>query len=63
MANAQSGASERDELLPLRDELLPLDEGGESACWLDRLCPACGRMPDGAAPAHCSGCGEPLGRG
>ncbi|WP_049565213.1 cupin domain-containing protein [Streptomyces sp. SBT349] len=35
-------------------------EGGESACWLHELCPACGSVPDGVAPAFCSRCGERL---
>ncbi|GAA1245998.1 hypothetical protein GCM10009665_41110 [Kitasatospora nipponensis] len=38
----------------------PADEGGDSACWLHRLCPACGMVPDGTAPAYCSHCGEHL---
>ncbi|GAA2242730.1 hypothetical protein GCM10010430_25410 [Kitasatospora cystarginea] len=34
--------------------------GGDPACWLDRVCPACGRLAEGAAPAFCSRCGERL---
>jgi quercetin dioxygenase-like cupin family protein len=39
----------------------PNDEGGETACWVHRICPACGAVPDGVAPAYCSRCGERLG--
>ncbi|MFI6444407.1 cupin domain-containing protein [Kitasatospora sp. NPDC050543] len=38
----------------------PVDEGGEAACLLHRTCPACGMVPDGAAPAYCSHCGAQL---
>jgi hypothetical protein len=36
------------------------DEGGDPACWLHRLCPACGRMADEAAPTRCPACGADL---
>jgi DNA-binding MarR family transcriptional regulator len=35
-------------------------EGGDPACWLTRVCPACGRLDDGPPPATCPGCGAPL---
>lgn len=36
----------------------PVDEGGESACSLPLVCPACGRIPDaGAADGVCPECG------
>ncbi|MDH6117655.1 hypothetical protein [Kitasatospora sp. GAS204B] len=38
----------------------PVAEGGEAACLLHRICPACGAVPDGVAPAYCSRCGERL---
>ncbi|MDH6127368.1 hypothetical protein [Kitasatospora sp. GP82] len=38
----------------------PVAEGGEAACQLHRICPACGAVPDGVAPAYCSRCGERL---
>jgi quercetin dioxygenase-like cupin family protein len=36
------------------------EEGGEDACWLHRLCPECGAVPDGSAPVYCSRCGHRL---
>ncbi|WP_240649238.1 hypothetical protein [Streptomyces sp. Z26] len=37
------------------------EEGGESPCWLDRVCPECGRFADGATPpAVCARCGAPF---
>lgn len=38
----------------------PVDEGGEAACLLHRICPACGAVPDGVTPAYCSRCGAQL---
>lgn len=35
--------------------------GGESVCWLDRVCPECGRLTEGELPARCPRCGTPLG--
>jgi hypothetical protein len=31
--------------------------GGEDACWLDRVCEACGRLPDeGLTDGRCPSC-------
>jgi rRNA maturation endonuclease Nob1 len=38
----------------------PVDEGGESVCWLHRVCPACGRIADEDPPTTCPGCGAEL---
>ncbi|MCZ4124458.1 hypothetical protein [Streptomyces sp. H39-S7] len=35
-------------------------EGGESACWLDRVCPRCDAVADGPPPARCPRCGAEL---
>ncbi|MCM2417471.1 hypothetical protein [Streptomyces sp. RKAG293] len=35
-------------------------EGGESACWLDRVCPQCDAVSDGPPPARCPRCGAEL---
>ncbi|MDN3295277.1 hypothetical protein QWM81_14650 [Streptomyces ficellus] len=36
-------------------------DGGESACLLDRVCPACGRLaPDGSDVSFCGRCGSRL---
>ncbi|RBY77614.1 MarR family transcriptional regulator [Geodermatophilus sp. TF02-6] len=35
-------------------------EGGDPACWLHRVCPACGRLADEDPPTRCAACGEPL---
>ncbi|MFF2148438.1 hypothetical protein [Kitasatospora sp. NPDC058190] len=34
-----------------------MDEGGESACWLDRVCPECGRLRERLGPGPCENCG------
>jgi hypothetical protein len=36
------------------------DEGGDAACWLNRVCPACGRLADEGPPTRCPACGEEL---
>ncbi len=38
----------------------PDDEGGDPACWLHRVCPACGRVADEDPPTVCAACGEEL---
>jgi DNA-binding MarR family transcriptional regulator len=38
----------------------PADHGGDPACWLTRVCSACGRLDDGPPPTRCPGCGAPL---
>lgn len=35
--------------------------GGDSACWLARVCPDCGRITEGRDPDRCSSCGQTLG--
>ncbi|MER8184466.1 DUF309 domain-containing protein [Kitasatospora sp. NPDC094015] len=34
-----------------------VDEGGESACWLDRVCDDCGRLRERPGPTPCEHCG------
>lgn len=36
----------------------PEPPGGEAPCFVDRVCPGCGRVPDDPAPVYCSRCGE-----
>ena len=38
----------------------PVDEGGDPACWLGRVCPDCGRLAGEDPPTHCPGCGAEL---
>lgn len=33
------------------------DEGGDPACWLNRVCPECGRLADDEPPTRCPACG------
>ncbi|WP_380283028.1 hypothetical protein [Kitasatospora purpeofusca] len=46
-----------------------MDEGGEPACWLDRVCDACGKLRERSGPGACEHCGsgaraeEDAGRG
>ncbi|MFJ6141193.1 hypothetical protein [Kitasatospora sp. NPDC092286] len=43
-----------------------MDEGGEPACWLDRVCEECGRLRERPGPGRCEHCGAgaepPTGR-
>jgi hypothetical protein len=39
---------------------VPEDEGGDPACWLNRVCPACGRLAEENPPTRCPACGEEL---
>lgn len=32
------------------------DEGGDAACWANRVCPACGRLSDDEPPTRCREC-------
>lgn len=34
-----------------------MGEGGESACWLDRVCEECGRLRERPGPGPCEFCG------
>ncbi|MEV7773449.1 hypothetical protein [Kitasatospora sp. NPDC086791] len=34
-----------------------MDEGGESVCWLERVCPECGRLRERPGPQPCENCG------
>ncbi|WP_369185129.1 hypothetical protein [Streptomyces sp. Y1] len=34
-----------------------MDEGGEPVCWLDRVCPECGRLRERPGPEPCENCG------
>ncbi|MFJ9696998.1 hypothetical protein [Kitasatospora sp. NPDC101183] len=34
-----------------------MDEGGEPACWLERVCPECGRLRERPGPQACENCG------
>jgi hypothetical protein len=45
---------------PGRRPVSPDDEGGDPACWLRRVCPACGRMADEDPPTRCQACGAEL---
>ncbi|MFD4907332.1 hypothetical protein [Kitasatospora purpeofusca] len=33
-----------------------MDEGGEPACWLDRVCEDCGRVRERPGPGPCENC-------
>jgi uncharacterized protein len=39
-----------------------MSDGGDPACWLERVCDACGRLVDERpTPEACPACGAPLG--
>jgi rubrerythrin len=35
-------------------------EGGDEVCWLNWVCPGCGRLEDGPRPPVCPACGTPF---
>jgi predicted amidophosphoribosyltransferase len=37
-----------------------LAESGDPACWLDRVCDACGAMREDMAAPRCARCGAPF---
>ena len=39
------------------------EDGGDPACWLRRVCPACGRLAVVDPPVRCAACGELLPAG
>ncbi|WP_347058871.1 hypothetical protein ABC795_00730 [Blastococcus sp. HT6-30] len=41
----------------------PDDDGGDPACWLRRVCPACGGLADEDPPTVCPRCGTRLPAG
>jgi rRNA maturation endonuclease Nob1 len=38
----------------------PDDEGGDPACWVRRVCAACGRLAEEDPPTTCDACGAEL---
>ncbi|MGA9310163.1 MAG: hypothetical protein WBV74_07305 [Pseudonocardiaceae bacterium] len=38
----------------------PVDEGGDPACWLPRVCPECGLLADQDPPVMCTRCGAEI---
>jgi rubrerythrin len=45
---------------PGRTRPIPDDEGGDPACWLNRVCPDCGRLAEDGPPTRCPACGADL---
>jgi rubrerythrin len=46
---------------PAAADRIPVpDDTGDPACWLHRVCPACGRVADEDPPTRCAACGEEL---
>ncbi|MFE2108777.1 hypothetical protein ACFXAF_23350 [Kitasatospora sp. NPDC059463] len=39
-----------------------MDEGGEAACWLDRVCDACGKLRERSGLGPWEHCGDGGGR-
>ncbi|WP_166355152.1 hypothetical protein [Phytoactinopolyspora limicola] len=38
----------------------PGDLGGETVCWLPRVCDECGRLSDSEPPTVCTNCGAAI---
>jgi hypothetical protein len=36
----------------------PDAEGGDPACWVDQVCPVCGRLSERLPSGRCAACGE-----
>ncbi|WP_431772390.1 hypothetical protein [Streptomyces cucumeris] len=58
---AESGGGRREEPEDRRAPTEP--EGGDPACWLDRVCPACGAFQDTVPHDRCARCGAAAGTG
>jgi hypothetical protein len=43
--------------LPRHDPAVDLEQGGDPACWLNRVCNACGRFIDDPLADACPTCG------
>lgn len=41
-------------------DIEPEPEGGDPACWLNRVCAQCGRLAEEEPPTRCAGCGALL---
>lgn len=54
----RQGAQMSEGRAPSRLPPPPVDEGGSEVCWLDRVCPSCGRLDEKPEPV-CSRCGTP----
>ncbi|MGH9057527.1 MAG: hypothetical protein ACRDYY_16960 [Acidimicrobiales bacterium] len=39
---------------------VPEDVGGDPVCWLNRVCPGCGRLNPSPGVELCEECGAPL---
>lgn len=52
----QAGTDRSD---PPRDIAIDHDVGGDPACWLNRVCDACGRFVDDLLADACPLCGAP----
>ncbi|WP_166462981.1 hypothetical protein [Amycolatopsis acidicola] len=37
-----------------------MSEGGDPVCWLNLVCPECGRLREGPAATSCPACGAPV---
>ena len=37
----------------------PEPEGGDPACWVDQVCPVCGRLGERLPSGQCAACGAP----
>lgn len=46
---------------PMTDESpVDADEGGDPACWQNRVCPACGGLAEADPPVRCPRCGADI---
>ncbi|MBD3003609.1 MULTISPECIES: hypothetical protein [unclassified Streptomyces] len=54
---ARPGDPDRETADPAPAE--PEPEGGDPACWLERVCADCGAIQDTAHFARCARCGAP----
>lgn len=37
------------------------EQGGDPACWLEQVCPACGRLTEPRDDGSCPACGDDIG--
>jgi hypothetical protein len=56
----RAGSAARWENEPMEPDRAPRDEVGDPVCWLDRVCPDCGRLAEERDAEACARCGADL---
>jgi len=55
----QQERAEQAEKLSQPPQTEPIEQGGDAACWLGRVCDTCGALIEGSRGVPCWRCGTP----